>query len=119
MPSITATLKRRLAGRFRAARSPFTAIRCINRLIRDAPGRFNAVEIHGVRQFRDAGDPMQTCCEVDNDDPSFFSVYLHCVAGGVLCCADLPTHPVALHCAGVVAHRHGWPVYDRYPTQAR
>ncbi|RQT68235.1 hypothetical protein DF029_24015 [Burkholderia cepacia] len=67
----------------------------------------------------DVSDPTQTCCEVDNEKPSFFSVYLHFVTGGVTCCADLPTHSIALHCAGVVARRHGWPLYDCYPAQVR
>lgn len=112
MPSVTAMSKRRLVACFRASRSPLPAIRYIRRLVRDAPGQFDAVEIHGVRHFPDASDPMQTCWEVDDDHPSFFSVYLHCVAGGVICCADLPTHPIALHCARVVARGHGWPLYD-------
>lgn len=119
MPSAITTLKRQLAARFRASRSPLPAIRYIRRLIRDTSGQFDAVEIHGVRQFADASDPTQTCCEVDNDNPSFFSVYLHFVTGGVTCCADLPTHSIALHCASVVARRHDWPLYDCYPAQAR
>ncbi|WP_164462747.1 MULTISPECIES: hypothetical protein [Burkholderia cepacia complex] len=119
MPSVTARLTRRLAARFRAARSPLPAIRSINGLIRDAPGQFDALEIHGVRQFPEPSDPTQTCCEVDDDNPSFFSVYLHCVDGGVMCRADLPTHPVALHCADVIGRRHGWPVYDCCPTRVR
>lgn len=72
------------------------AIRYATRLIRNASGQFDAVEIHGVRQFPDASNPTGTCCEVDDDDPEFFSVYLHCVDGGVVCCADLPTHRKAL-----------------------
>ncbi|WP_175948121.1 hypothetical protein [Burkholderia pyrrocinia] len=119
MTSIIAMLKRRSTTRFRAMRSPLPAIRYINALIRDAPGRFDAVEIHGVRHFPDASDPTQTCCEVDDDHPSFFSVYLHFVTGGVTCCADLRTHSVALQCARVIARRHGWPVYDLCPTQGR
>ncbi|MDN8037885.1 hypothetical protein [Burkholderia vietnamiensis] len=119
MSSVTAMLRRRSAARLRAARSPLPAIRYINRLIRNAPHQFDAIEIHGVRQFPDASDPARRYCEVDNDHPSFFSVYLHLVKGGVTCCADLPTHRVARHCAAVVARRHGWPVYDCCPTRAR
>ncbi|WP_301771088.1 hypothetical protein [Burkholderia orbicola] len=119
MSSVTATLRRRSAARLRAARNPLPAIRYINRLIRKAPVQFDAVEVHGVRQFPHPSDPARCYCEVDNGHPSFFSVYLHLVTGGVTCCADLPTHPVALHCAGAVARRHGWPVYDCCPTPAR
>ncbi|RQQ22500.1 hypothetical protein DF111_34065 [Burkholderia stagnalis] len=55
---------------------------------------------------------------MDDDDPSFFSVYLHHVDGGVTCCADLPTHQRALRYARAIAHRYGWPLYDYSPTQA-
>lgn len=119
MSSVITTLKRREAVRFRAATSPLPAIRYANRLIRDARGRFDGVEIHGVRQFPDATDPARTYCEVDDDNPSFFSVYLHFVDGGVMCCADLPTHHAALRCADVIAHRYGWPVHDYGWTQLR
>lgn len=119
MPSVIATFKRRVAARRRVATKPFPAVRYANSLIRDAPGRFDAVEIHGVRQLPDAADPAQTWCEVDDDNPSFFSVYLHCVAGGVICCADLPTHRRALRYARAIARRCGWPACDYIPTQAR
>ncbi|WP_157129839.1 hypothetical protein [Burkholderia pseudomallei] len=120
MSSVIATLKRRSAARCCAATSPLPAIRYVSRLIRDAPGRFDAVEIHGVRQFPDPSDPTRSCCEVDDDNPSFFSVYLHFATGGVMCCADLPTHPDALRYAHVIARRHRWPVYDFCPaTQTR
>lgn len=116
MPPVIAMLKRRVAVRVRAAAKPFPAVRYANRLIRDAPGQFDAVEIHGVRQFPDAANPARTCCEVDDDNPSFFSVYLHFVAGGVICCADLPTHRRALRYTRVIARRYGWPVFDFCPT---
>ncbi|WP_143135415.1 hypothetical protein [Burkholderia ubonensis] len=116
MPPVIAMLKRRVAVRVRAAAKPFPAVRYANRLIRDAPGQFDAVEIHGVRQFPDAAHPARTCCEMDNDNPLFFSVYLHFVTGGVICCADLPTHRRALRYARVIARRYGWPVYDFCPT---
>ncbi|MPV71435.1 hypothetical protein [Burkholderia sp. BE17] len=118
MSSVIAMLKRRVAARYCAATKPFPAVRYANRLIRTATGRFDAVEIHGVRQFPDATDPTLTC-EADDDNPSFFSVYLHCVDGGVMCCADLSTHQRALRYARAVSRRYGWPAYDYIPTQAR
>lgn len=116
MSSVIAALKRRGAMRFRIGKSSFPAIRYTNRLIRKASGQFDAVEIHGVRQSPDARNPARTCCEVDNDNPSFFSIYLHCVSGGVTCCADLPTHSAALLCANAIAGRYRWPVYDCVPS---
>ncbi|CAG9257994.1 conserved hypothetical protein [Burkholderia diffusa] len=119
MPSVIATLKQRRASLALAARNTLPAIRYATRLIRKAPGRFDAVEIHGVRQFPDPADPTQSFCEVDDDNPSFFSVYLHCIEGGVTCCADLPTHRRALRYARAVARRYRWPLYNYSPTQAR
>lgn len=119
MSSVIASLKRRGAVRFRAATTLLLPLRHAYKLIRRAPGRFDAVEIQGVRQFPDTADPARTCCEVDNDNPSFFSVYLHFVDGGVICCADLPTHQEALDCAGASARRYGWPAYDYCPTRTR
>ncbi|WP_175787321.1 hypothetical protein [Burkholderia anthina] len=117
MPSVITMLKRRGATRFRLTTSPLPAIRYANRLIRNAPGRFNAIEIRGMRQFPDAADPEQTCCEVDDDNPSFFSIYLHYVDGGVTCCADMPTHSMAMLCAKATARRYDWPVYDCCPAR--
>nr|WP_223959698.1 hypothetical protein [Burkholderia diffusa] len=119
MSSVIAMLKWRVAARRRAAIKPFPAVRYANRLIRNDPAGFDAVEIHGVRRFPDATDPVQICCEVDNDNPSFFSIYLHYVDGGVMCCADLPTHRRALRYARAVARRYRWPLYDYSPTHAR
>ncbi|WP_367188828.1 hypothetical protein [Burkholderia sp. Ed8] len=117
MPSVIATLKRRRTSLVLAAKNPLPAIRYATRLIRNALGQFDAVEIHGVRQFANPSNPPETCCEVDDDNPSFFSVYLHCVSGGVACCADLPTHRKALRYAKAIARRCRWPVYDCYPQR--
>lgn len=117
MPSILAALKRRQTARFDATARSSPAIRFAQKLIRRFRAQFDAVEIHGVRQFPDVSDPARTCCEVDDANPSFFSVYLHCVAGGVACCADLPTYRMALRYAKAIARRYGWPVYDCCPPR--
>ncbi|WP_147364322.1 hypothetical protein [Burkholderia pseudomallei] len=120
MPSVIAMLKRRWAARIRSATTrPSPAARYANKLIRDEPSRFDAIEVHGVRQFTDAINPARSYCEIDHDHPDFFSVYLHCVCGGVMCCADLPTRRNALRYARAIAHRYGWPVYDYCPTIPR
>ncbi|WP_321872988.1 hypothetical protein [Burkholderia ubonensis] len=117
MSSVIAMLKRRWAARIRSAITrPSPAARDANKLIRSAPGRFDAIEVHGVRQFTDATNPARSYCEIDSDNPQFFSVYLHCVDGGVMCCADLPTRRHALRYARAIARRYGWPVYDYCPT---
>ncbi|WP_333986793.1 hypothetical protein [Burkholderia cepacia] len=119
MPSVIATLKRRWAARLRSITKPSPAARYANKLIRGAPDRFDAIEVHGVRQFPNATDPARSYCEIDSDNPQFFSVYLHCVEGGVMCCADLPTRPKALRYARAIARRYCWPLYDHCPTTPR
>ncbi|MGZ2744465.1 hypothetical protein [Burkholderia stagnalis] len=116
VPSVIAALKRRWAARCRSSAQPVSAVRYANQLIRSAPGRFDAIEIHGVQRFPDVADPTQFYCEIDSDNPEFFSVSLHCVTGGVTCCADLPTHRRALRYARAIARRNSWPVYDHGTT---
>ncbi|MCS6473658.1 hypothetical protein NX871_27490 [Burkholderia thailandensis] len=119
MPSVIATLKQRWAARLRSITKPSPAARYANKLIRGGPDRFDAIEVHGVRQFPNATDPARTYCEIDSDNPQFFSVYLHCVEGGVMCCADLPTRRKALHYARAIARRYCWSLYDHCPTTPR
>ncbi|WP_227874045.1 hypothetical protein [Cupriavidus metallidurans] len=88
-------------------------------LIQEEPEQFDAVEVHGVRSYPDTSDPARTCCVVGDDNPAFFSVYLRHVEGGVMCCADLPTHDTALRYARSVARHHSWPVYDCHTMRTR
>lgn len=98
MSSVIAMLKRRWAARIRSAITrPSPAARYANQLIRDEPCRFDAIEVHGIRQFTDATNPARSYCEIDHDHPEFFSVYLHCVGGGV--CAAPIYQRAGTHCA--------------------
>lgn len=110
---------RRLLAAVPHVTKPFRSAGYADALIQEAPEQFDAVEIHGVRSFPDTSDPSRTCCVVDNDNPAFFSVYLHYLEGGVMCCADLPTHGTALRYARSVARRHCWPVYDCHTMRTR
>lgn len=80
------------------------------------PERFDAIEIQGVREEIDLIDSAKSCCEVDNQTPQFFSVYLHEVEGGVTCVADLATHELAVAYAEQLAARYDWAIYDYYLT---
>ena len=50
------------------------------------PANFDAIEVHGVRDCYTA--QQITVCEVDDDNPQFFSVYGHLREGGVDCLED-------------------------------
>lgn len=73
---------------------------------------FDALEIHGVRDLapalgRDADG--STWCEVDDQNPQFFSVYAHLAEGGVECLEDFKT--LAQAEAWANAHAFGLPVH--------
>jgi hypothetical protein len=57
------------------------------------PSLYDAVEVHGVRDLQepDRVEKHGTICEVDDDDPQFFSVYAHLREGGCECIGDFET----------------------------
>lgn len=77
--------------------------------------RYDAIEIHGVRDHNSPGDPNGTCCEVDNENPQFFSVYVHLKEGGIECVGDFSTHDLAVLYANELAEKYHWPVNDFAP----
>ena len=77
------------------------------------PADFDALEVQGVRDMAGAqGITDGTCCEVDNENPEFFSVYAHLVEGGVECIGDFTLLVDAQSYAGVIASQYGWNVVD-------
>jgi len=52
--------------------------------------RWDNIEVHPVRNIGE--DAAEQCEEYEAD---YFSVYLHLVAGGLICIADLPTRELA------------------------
>lgn len=67
------------------------------------PGRFDNIEIHGVRYLDDVD------VEQDDENPDFFSTYLHLKEGGVACVGDFPSLKEAEAHALLLSQRHGWP----------
>ena len=86
-------------------------------IIGNRPERFDGLEIQGVREIVDPSSPGASCCEVDNDSPQFFSVYVHHRAGGVACVGDHGSHDLASAYANALSESHGWPIHD-YAAQA-
>lgn len=81
-------------------------------IIEDRPGDYDAIEIQGVRDVNEPGDPLGTCCEVDNETPHFYSVYVHCKSGGVECVGDFGAFASAEAYANELAEKYAWPVYS-------
>ncbi|KVD92939.1 hypothetical protein WS63_07850 [Burkholderia stagnalis] len=86
-------------------------------IVGSRPDRFDGLEIQGVREFVDPSNLAANCCEVDNDSPQFFSVYVHHRTGGVACVGDHGSHELAAAYANALSEAHGWPIYD-YVAQA-
>lgn len=71
-------------------------------------GSIDALEIHGIRSLSDAGD--YEVQEIDDENPHFYSVYIHLNDGGVDCIGDFPTLEDARFYAELLSARHGWPI---------
>ncbi len=53
------------------------------------PARFDAYEVHGVREFGDGGDKF--CEQVSDDEAQFWSLYGHAPGRGPDCIGDFAT----------------------------
>jgi hypothetical protein len=76
----------------------------VESIVRDA-SLYDGLEIQGVRMDVD-------CCEINNDNPEFFSVYVHMIEGGVECIGDFATWKDACDYALSVRGLFGWPIDD-------
>ena len=89
-------------------------------IIGEQPDRYDAVEIHGVRDQHAPGDPLGTWCEVDDENPQFFSVYVHlrpsATSSGLECVGDFETHSLAEQYAKELGEKYGWPVSGFVPV---
>ncbi|WP_425953255.1 hypothetical protein [Ralstonia pseudosolanacearum] len=94
-----------------------------DQVIEMSPGLFEGLEIQGVRDVHQAGDPTGSCIEVCSDKPQFYSVYAHYKPGvdlgGVECVGDFGTHELAVAYAEELSTRHDWRVFDFVPVQGR
>lgn len=70
----------------------------------------DGIEVQGVR---DEGGT----CEVSNEQPQFFSAYMHLRTGGCQCIGDFGSFKKAKAHADQVAEAHGWPVYSFVPER--
>lgn len=79
---------------------------------------YDAVEVHGVRNFASDSDDG-TCYEIDNVAPTAFSVYVHLKAGGVDCVGDFGKYDDAVQYGAEVSRQYGWPVRNYVLDQHR
>lgn len=73
---------------------------------------YDALEIHGVRDMLSHDQTKGTACEIDNDNPQFFSVYVRLAEGGVDCVGDFGTDTLASLYAIELAQQYSWPVHS-------
>jgi len=69
---------------------------------------FDAIEIHGVRAVNESG----TICEINDNDPDTFSVYVHRKEGGIECVGDFSNAELATSYAEELGSLHTWKVYS-------
>ncbi len=81
-------------------------------IIGERHAEYDALQIHGVRDLNLPGNPEGSCCEVDNENPQFFSVYAHMKEGGVECVGDFATRALAEAYAKELATQYNWPIHN-------
>ncbi|KFC72596.1 MULTISPECIES: hypothetical protein [Massilia] len=80
--------------------------------------QYDAVEVHGVRNFA-SGTDNGTCYEIDNITPTSFSVYVHLKEGGLDCVGDFGKYDDAVQYGAEVSAGYGWPVRNYVLDQHR
>jgi hypothetical protein len=80
--------------------------------------QYDAVEVHGVRNFA-SGTDSGTCYEIDNITPTSFSVYVHLKEGGLDCVGDFGKYDDAVQYSAEVSAEYGWPVRNYVLDQHR
>lgn len=81
-------------------------------IIGDRKDAYDALEIHGVKDIGDPSGSDGTAVEMNDENPDFFSVYVHCKEGGVECVGDFGAHEQAVEYADELAKKYGWQVRD-------
>lgn len=82
------------------------------------PKNFDAIEVHGVADLGPDGHGG-TLCEMDDENPQFYSVYLHLTGGGVDCVGDFSDFADANDYARELGDLYHWPIpYICLPKKA-
>jgi hypothetical protein len=73
---------------------------------------YDGIEIQGVRNLYEEGDERGTACEVENENPQFYSTYVHVKSGGTECVGDHAYLLLARAYAQELAGKYDWKIYD-------
>lgn len=79
---------------------------------------YDTVEVHGVKNYETDAE-CGTCYEVNNEDPTLFSVYVHLKDGGVECVGDFSHYQDAENYGIELAAQYGWSMQSYVPEQLR
>jgi len=74
---------------------------------------YDALEVSGVENLNDGADGTTYCEACSDDRADFWSVYAHCVTGGVICIGDFETPALANAYADALSGKLGLPVTYR------
>lgn len=77
-------------------------------IIKGLPGRYDAIEVHGVCNLNEEDDPEGTYYVIDDENPEIYSVYLHCIEGGVKSVGDFSKHSMAMDYAEELSSQYQW-----------
>lgn len=87
-------------------------------IIRGNTHLYDALEVHGVRNGAAAGDDG-THYEVDNINPTSFSVYVHIKDGGLDCVGDFGRYADAVQYGTELSAQYNWPLRNFVLEQHR
>lgn len=77
-------------------------------IIGENAGDYDATEVHGMRKLYAASGRPGSCFEVDEEDPEFYSTYVHLKEGGIECIGDFGTKELALQYAQEIDKTYGF-----------
>ncbi|PUA30429.1 MAG: hypothetical protein B0W54_08025 [Cellvibrio sp. 79] len=77
-------------------------------IIKGIPTRYDTIEVHGVCNLNEEDDPAGTYYVIDDENPEIYSVYLHCIEGGVESVGDFSKHSMAVEYAEELSSQYQW-----------
>jgi hypothetical protein len=84
-------------------------------IMRGCEPRYDAFEVHGVRDLLAGTGASETHYEVDNINPQSFSVYAHQAEGGVDAVGDFSSYRLAAAYANELSKQYNLPIFDYVP----
>lgn len=81
-------------------------------ILGDRVSHYDTLEIQGGRNLNEPDSPDGTCCEIDNINPEFFSVYARLKVGGIESVGDFANHQLASNYASTLSQQFSLAVND-------